>query len=146
MKNKKSNILTSLIVLFFLVGCADNKLEKTNAKLVEDLEVKAKELQQKELQLQAQTTEIHRLNVPPPDLLRKMGGLPEASNAKYEIRIKNDAQDERLAVTSDLAWAKKYVERYMEYHGDLVVYELKTGNALYYWDKTNKGKTLLDKQ
>ena len=83
MKNKKSNILTYLIVLFFLVGCADNKLEKTNAKLVEDLEVKAKELQQKELQLQAQTTEIHRLNVPPPDLLRKMGGLPEASNAKY---------------------------------------------------------------
>ena len=138
MKNKKSNILTYLIVLFFLVGCADSKL-------AEDLESKDRELQQKELQLQAQTSEIHRLNVPPPDLLRMMGGLPEASNAKYEIRIKNDAEDERLAVTSDLAWAKKYVERYMEYHGDLVVYELKTGNALYYWDKTNKSKTTLDK-
>jgi hypothetical protein len=145
MKNKKSNILTYLIVLFFLVGCADNKLEKTNAKLVEDLEVKAKELQQKELQLQAQTSEIHRLNVPPPDLLRKMGGLPEASNAKYEIRIKNDAEDERLAVTSDLAWAKKYVERYMEYHSDLVVYELKTGDVLYRWENQPLPQITLDK-
>ena len=145
MKNKKSNILTYLIVLFFLVGCADNKLEKTNAKLVEDLEVKAMELQQKELQLQAQTSEIHRLNVPPPDLLRKMGGLPEASNAKYEIRIKNDAEDERLAVTSDLEWAKKSVERYIEYHGDLVVYELKTGDVLYRWENQPLPQITLDK-
>ena len=145
MKNKKSNILTYLIVLFFLVGCADNKLEKTNAKLAEDLESKDRELQQKELQLQAQTTEIHQLNVPPPDLLRKMGGLPEGSNAKYEIRIKNDVEDERLAVTSDLAWAKKYVERYMEYHGDLVVYELKTGNVLYHWGNQPLPQITLDK-
>jgi len=34
----------------------------------------------------------------------------------------------------------------MEYHGDLVVYELKSGKALYYWNKTNKSEITLDKQ
>ena len=45
----------------------------------------------------------------------------------FEIRIVNDAANERLEITNTLGQALDYIEKYSMHHDDLVAFDLSTG-------------------
>jgi len=50
-------------------------------------------------------------------------------NYRYEVRITNPSNNELLYVSNDFNDAYEYVVEYSSSHSDLVIYDLKTGNA-----------------
>jgi len=55
---------------------------------------------------------------------------PNIAQPKFEIKIKNAEQDEVLEVVATLADAQEYIKEYGEYHDDLFVYKIETGEVV----------------
>ena len=55
---------------------------------------------------------------------------PNIAQPKFEIKIKNAEQDEVLEVVATLADAQEYIKEYGEYHDDLFVYKIETGELV----------------
>jgi len=49
---------------------------------------------------------------------------------RYEIRVQNDYDNERLEMTSTIESAIAYVKRYQRFHDDLYVYNMTTGELV----------------
>ena len=58
------------------------------------------------------------------------GGVTDAPNAKYIIKLENDGESETLYYSPTLEEARQYVKKYMPFHDDLYVYE-KDGQLIY---------------
>ena len=71
------------------------------------------------------------LIVPPPEPLEfhPLDG-PNIAQPKFEIKIKNEEQDEVLEVVATLADAQEYIKEYGQYHDDLFVYKIETGEVV----------------
>ena len=55
---------------------------------------------------------------------------PNIAQPKFEIKIKNAEQDEVLEVVATLADAQEYIKEYGEYHDELFVYKIETGELV----------------
>ena len=55
---------------------------------------------------------------------------PNIAQPKFEIKIKNEEQDEVLEVVATLADAQEYIKEYGQYHDDLFVYKIETGEVV----------------
>jgi hypothetical protein len=55
---------------------------------------------------------------------------PNSAQPKFEIKIKNEEQDEVLEVVATLADAQEYIKEYGQYHDDLFVYKIETGEVV----------------
>ena len=53
-----------------------------------------------------------------------------SASAGYEIRIQNDAANERLETVKTLEEALTYLKRYAMHHNDLFVYEISSGTLV----------------
>ena len=53
-----------------------------------------------------------------------------SSNSRYEIRIQNDATDERLETVKTLEEALAYLKQYSMHHNDLFVYDISSGTLV----------------
>ena len=71
------------------------------------------------------------LILPPPEPLEfhPLDG-PNVAQPKFEIKIKNEQADEVLEVVATLADAKEYIKEYGQYHDDLFVYRIETGELV----------------
>ena len=71
------------------------------------------------------------LILPPPEPLEfhPLDG-PNVAQPKFEIKIKNEETDEVLEIVATLADAEEYIKEYGEYHDDLFVYNIKTGELV----------------
>jgi len=59
------------------------------------------------------------------------GGVSNVPNAKYEVRLQNDVDNELLYLSPTLEEARQYVRKYMPFHDNLYVYEKTTGDLIY---------------
>ena len=61
--------------------------------------------------------------------VKGIGERPAGSGLeyRYEIRVQNDYDNERLELTETLDQALTYLKRYSMHHEDLFVYDLSTG-------------------
>ena len=59
------------------------------------------------------------------------GGVSNVPNAKYEVRLQNDEDNELLYLSPTLEEARQYVRKYMPFHDNLYVYEKTTGDLIY---------------
>jgi len=55
---------------------------------------------------------------------------PNIAQPKFEIKIKNEQTDEVLEVVATLSDAEEYIKEYGEYHDDLFVYNIQTGELV----------------
>ena len=55
---------------------------------------------------------------------------PNSAQPKFEIKIKNGETDEVLEIVATLADAEEYIKEYGEYHDDLFVYNIQTGELV----------------
>jgi hypothetical protein len=55
---------------------------------------------------------------------------PNIAQPQFEIKIKNEQADEVLEVVATLADAKEYIKEYGQYHDDLFVYRIETGELV----------------
>ena len=55
---------------------------------------------------------------------------PNIAEPKFEIKIENEEADEVLEVVATLADAQEYIKEYGEYHDDLFVYDIQTGEMV----------------
>ena len=53
-----------------------------------------------------------------------------SANSRYEIRIQNDATDERLETVKTLEEALAYLKQYSMHHNDLFVYDISSGTLV----------------
>ena len=51
-------------------------------------------------------------------------------NHRYEVRLQDDVVDDILFTSTHLDPAKKYVDTYSEYHSDLFIYDLVSGDVV----------------
>ena len=87
--------------------------------------------------LPAQTGELEELKtkeIPPTIDLPANNPNPNyqwaSSNSRYEIRIQNDATDERLETVKTLEEALAYLKEYAMHHNDLFVYDISSGTLV----------------
>ena len=53
-----------------------------------------------------------------------------SAGSRYEIRIQNDATDERLETVKTLEEALAYLKQYSMHHNDLFVYDISSGTLV----------------
>jgi len=53
-----------------------------------------------------------------------------SANSQYEIRIQNDATNERLETVKTLEEALAYLKQYSMHHNDLFVYDISSGTLV----------------